>query len=141
MMDGWNKSVSQMSGQVRLTLVDDGEIVATLKINPADIKVAARAQEVRDTFDSIADILTEDATLEDVVKFNDAVEEKICYLLGYDAKQTLFGQISATSVLMDGNLFVTHVMEKINELILPEINKRKQTMAQAVAKHTAKYTK
>jgi hypothetical protein len=42
---------------------------------------------------------------------------------------------------MDGNLFVTHVMEKINELILPEINKRKQTMAQAVAKHTAKYTK
>lgn len=141
MMDGWNKSVSQTTGHVRLTLVDDGEIVSAFRLSPADVKLAVRCQEVIDTFDSIADMLPNDATLEDAAKFNDAIEDKICYLLGYDAKQAAFGQISATTIMADGNMFVVHMMEKINELVIPEINKRKLTMAQAVAKHTAKYEK
>ena len=79
--------------------------------------------------------------MEDVVKLNNEVEDKICNLLGYDAKQSLFGQISATSVLGDGNMFVVLVMEKIVEAVAPEISRRKQSMADAVAKHTAKYAK
>ena len=38
-------------------------------------------------------------------------------------------------------MFVVHVMNKIVEAVGPEINKRKQSMAKAVAKHTAKYQK
>lgn len=141
MADGWNKSVSQVSGIARLTLEDNGEVAASLRINPADVKLAQRCQKVSEELANIADMLPDDATIDDAVKFTDTIEDKICYLLGYNAKQDLFGQISATAIMPDGRMFVTHLMEMIHEMIAPEISKRTQAMAQAVEKHTAKYTK
>ena len=116
---------------------DDGEIVASFRVNPADIKLARRCQEVSEYLAGLRDKTSETATLDDAVKFNDELEEKICYLLGYDAKQSLFGMISATSIMGDGNMFVIHVVNKITEVVGPEIRKRKQSMAAAVSKHTA----
>lgn len=127
---------------LKFTFTDDeGEIVASFRMNPADVKLAQRCQDVSTYFEGLKDKMPKAATLDDVVKFNDELEEKICYLLGYDAKESLFGMISATSVMSDGNMFVVHVMNKIIEAIEPELRKRKQSMAAAVAKHTAKYAK
>lgn len=120
---------------------DEGKVIASFRMNPADIKLSQRCQELSSYFEGLTEKTSENATLEDAVKLNNEVEEKICYLLGYDARQSLFGQISATSVLGDGNIFVGLVMEKIIEAVGPEINRRKQSMADAVEKHTAKYTK
>lgn len=129
------------SSLLKFTFSDaDGEVVASFRMNPADIKLAQRCQEVSAYFDAQHGKTPESATLEDAVKLNDEMEEKICYLLGYDARESLFGLISATSIMGDGNLFAVVVMEKIVEVVTPEIQKRKQTMAAAVAKHTAKYT-
>ncbi len=119
---------------------DEGEIIASFRMNPADVKLAQRCQEVSSFFEDLKEKTPENATLEDAVKLNNEVEDRICYLLGYDAKQSLFGQISATSVLGDGNMFVILVMEKIVEAVAPEIKRRKQAMRTAVEKHTAKYT-
>lgn len=130
------------SSLLKFTFSDDeGEVIASFRMNPADVKLAQRCQEVSSFFEKLKEKTPENATLEDVVKLNDEVEDKICYLLGYDAKQSLFGQISATSVLGDGNMFVILVMEKIVEAVAPEINRRKQARSSAVEKHTAKYTK
>lgn len=129
------------SSLLKFTFSDaDGEVVASFRMNPADIKLAQRCQEVSSYFDALHSKTPESATLEDAIKLNDEMEEKICYLLGYDAKESLFGMISATSIMGDGNLFAVVVMDKIVETVMPEIQKRKQTMAAAVAKHTAKYT-
>lgn len=130
------------SSLLKFTFTDeDGEVVASFRMNPADIKLAQRCQEVSDFFEDIRDKTPDNATLEDVVKFNDELEDKICYLLGYDAKTSLFGLLSATSVMGDGNMFVVHVMDQIIKSVGPEIKKRQQAMAKAISKHTAKYQK
>lgn len=135
-----NENVS--SSLLKFTFSDeDGEVVASFRMNPADIKLAQRCQEVSAFFEELRDKTPDNATLEDAVKFNDELEEKICYLLGYDVKQSLFGLISATSIMGDGNLFVVHVMERITKAVGPEIKKRQQAMAKAVSKHVAKYVK
>ena len=118
---------------------DDGEVLASFRMNPADIKLAKRLQEVGAFFEELGDKMPENATLEDAVKFNDSIEEKICEILGYDARASLFGTISATSIMADGNMFVLHVLDVIKEHAVPEIQKRNKAMAAAVAKHTAKY--
>lgn len=118
---------------------DDGEVIASFRMNPADIKLAQRLQDAGDYFEELGDNMPENATIEDAIKFNDAIEQKICDVLGYDARASLFGLVSATSIMADGNMFVMHVLDVIKEHAFPEIQKRNQAMAAAVAKHTAKY--
>lgn len=135
-----NKSVS--SSLLKFTFSDEeGEVVASFRMNPADIKLVQRCQEVSAFFEDIRDKIPDNATLEDACKFNDELENKICYLLGYDAKTSLFGLFSATSIMGDGNMFVVHVMDQILKAVGPEIKKRQQAMAKAISKHTAKYQK
>ena len=135
-----NKSVS--SSLMKFTFSDeDGEVVASFRMNPADIKLVQRCQEVSAFFENLRDKTPDNATLEEAAQFNDEMETKICYLLGYDAKQSLFGLLSATSIMGDGTLFVVHVMDQILKAVGPEIKKRQQAMAKAVSKHTAKYQK
>lgn len=127
---------------LKFTFTDgDGEVVASFRMNPADIKLAQRFREMQGYFDEMEKKTPENASLDDVIRFNDELEENICKLLGYDARQALFGFISATSIMEDGNMFIVHVMNVIQEHVFPEIRKRQQSMADAVAKHTAKYTK
>lgn len=130
------------SSLLKFTFTDgDGEVVASFRMNPADVKLAQRLQEMQGYFDKLEKNTPENATLDDVIRFNDELEENICKLLGYDARQALFGFVSATSIMEDGNMFIVHVMNVIQEHVFPEIRKRQQSMADAVAKHTAKYTK
>lgn len=125
---------------MKFTFTDDeGEVFASFRMNPADVKLAKRFQESGEYFKNIGDNMPQNASLDDIFQFNEELEEKVCYLLGYDAKQSLFGQVSATSIMEDGNLFVLHVLNVIMEKVAPELQKRKQSMAAAVAKHTAKY--
>lgn len=125
---------------MKFTFTDDeGEVFASFRINPADVKLAKRFQESGEYFKNIGGKMPQNASLDDVFQFNEELEEKICYLLGYDAKQSLFGQVSATSIMEDGDFFVLHVLNVIAEKVVPELQKRKQSMAAAVAKHTAKY--
>lgn len=130
---------SPVSGLIRFELEEEGEVLSSFRMNPGDVKLAKRCQEVSEYFKKLENALPENAKLEDAVKFNDQLEDKICYLLGYDAKPSLFGFISATSVMEDGKIFALHVMQAIIDKVVPALAKRKQSMAAAVAKHTAKY--
>ena len=49
----------------------DGEVVASFRMNPADVKLAHRCQEVSAYFKELRDCTPETATLEDAVKLND----------------------------------------------------------------------
>lgn len=125
---------------MRFTFTDgEGEIFASFRINPADVKLAARFGEASKFFNDLGERMNNAATIADFEKLNDELEDKICYLLGYDAKDSLFGQISATTIMEDGNMFATHIMNVLAKNVGPEIAKRKQAMAAAVEKHTAKY--
>ena len=60
-------------------------------------------------------------------------------MLGYDARQSLFGFMSATTVLEDGEIFAKKILDKIEKAVVQELHKRKETLMAAVRKHTAKY--
>ena len=118
----------------------DGEVFASFRLNPMDVRIVKRCEEVGDYFESIHNSLSDTATIDDAIKLNDEIEARICHILGYDAREALFGMVSATAIMEDGNMFAIHVMEKIIEAITPEIQKRKIAMANALREHTQKYT-
>ena len=77
----------------------------------------------------------------ELAKINDEIEEKINYLLGYDAKKDIFGEITATTVSPDGEIFAVFVLDFITEKLKPEIEKRKEKMRSSMEKYTGKYAK
>lgn len=119
---------------------EDGEVLSSFKMNPADIKVAVRSEEVSKYLDERKAALSGRMTMADMAEFNDELEEKICYVLGYDARSELFkAPLTATTILPSGDLFAVLVMEKIVEAVKPEIEKRRANMEKAAAKYTGKY--
>ena len=128
------------SSVLKFTFTDgDGDVVASFRLNPADVRLVGRIQEAAKFFAQAAKEAPETATAEDILKFNNAVEDKICDVLGYDARQSLFGFMSATTVLEDGEIFAKKILDKIEKAVVQEIQKRKETLMAAVRKHTAKY--
>ena len=128
------------SSVLKFTFTDsDGDVVASFRLNPADVRLVGRIQEAAKFFAQAAKEAPEKATAEDILKFNNAVEDKICDVLGYDARQSLFGFMSATTVLEDGEIFAKKILDKIEKAVVQEIQKRKETLMAAVRKHTAKY--
>lgn len=128
------------SGLMKFTFTDtDGDVFAFFKLNPTDVRLAGRCEEIAKYFEERGSNLPQNVSMADMVRWDDELEEKICYLLGYDARSTLFGMMSATTILPDGDLFVVKVMRRIQEVIGPEVRKRKQNMQKAVNRHTAKY--
>jgi hypothetical protein len=135
-----NLNTSVASSLLKYTFTDsDGEVLASFRMNPADVKLAHRAEEVAEYFKTLSINAPEGEVKDTVYKLNEEIEDKICYLLGYDVRDCLFGVISATAVMADGNMFVETVMDKIASTIAPEIQKRQKAMDKAVNKHTAKY--
>lgn len=127
-------------GIIKHTFTDeDGDEFASCRINPTDVKLLKRAEEVSEFFQNAK--VPDNVTPEELIEYNDMLEEKICHLLGYDARQELFGLLPATSINQDGEMWAVIVMDAINEHIAPEIEKRKSNMAAAIDKYTGKYTK
>lgn len=128
------------SSVLKFTFTDsDGDVVASFRLNPADVRLVGRIQEAAKFFAQAAKEAPEKSTADDILKFNNAVEDKICYVLGYDARQSLFGFMSATTVLENGEIFAKKILDKIETAAVQEIHKRKETLMAAVRKHTAKY--
>ena len=125
-------------GKLNFTFTDeDGEVFSSFRLNPADINVANRCMEVSEQFRQRED--RKITTVAEAAAYNSEMEEKISYILGYDAKDSVFGEVSATTVLPSGELFAMVVLEAIAKAVEPEIKKRKQKMSDAVAKYTKKY--
>lgn len=134
-----NKVESTIStGKMKFTFTDeDGDVFSAFRLNPSDVNLAKRCQEVAEQFGQQKD--RQLSTIEDAVAYNTELEEKISYILGYDAKAAVFGEVSATTVLPSGELFAAVVLDTIAKAVEPEIKKRNQKMSEAVAKYTGKY--
>lgn len=78
-------------------------------------------------------------TLDQYAAFNETVEAKVCYILGYDARSELFGRIAATAILPDGRPFVCVVLDAISGELNRAEQERRDKRMEAVKRHTAKY--
>lgn len=124
----------------KFTFTDnEGEVIASFRLNPTDIRLAARLQEAAKYFEESAPQIAEEPAVADMLKLNNELEEKICYILGYDARESLFGLLSATTILPDGEIFCFKVVDAIANAVAPEVEKRQKAM-QKVRKYTEKYT-
>ena len=125
------------SGLVTFTFTDnDDHVFSAFRINPADLGMAERTEEVDTffkTFDKSFNSVGEMAAKEK------EIEEKISYLLGYDSGKEIFGEVGALSLLPDGTLFMEHVLENISSNIEKILKPRADKMQKRVAKYTKKY--
>lgn len=131
-----NTSVSV--GKLNFAFTDeDGNAFSSFRMNPADFSIAARCSEVSEYFSKHEDISGE--SIEGMLLFNKELEEKICYILGYDARDSIFGEVSAATVLPNGDLFAMVVLDTIAKAVKSESEKRAKKSDDAVKKYTAKY--
>lgn len=136
----WNHKTDAATGMMKFSLTDDdGDIVASFRLNPTDIRLASRFQEVSEWFERLAQDAPKRDTLDDIQKYNDALEDKLDYVLGGNARASLFGVLSAVSIMPTGNLFAVEVFDQMAGSVIPEIKARRQKMQEAAAKYTAKY--
>lgn len=124
------------AGLLKFTFCDaEGEVIASFRVNPTDPGLLARAGEVAEFFRS----RTSGGDLTGLAEQNEKIEEQIAYLLGYDAKDELFGRIPATTVSPEGEIFAAAIMDAVAEAIAPEIRRREEKMKARTAKYTARY--
>ena len=136
----WNVKTDAVTGMMKFSLTDDdGESVASFRLNPTDVRMASRFQEVAGWFENLSKNAPSTATVEEVKSYNDALEEKLAYILGGNSRETLFGVIPAVNIMPSGLLFAVEVFDKLTEVVIPEIINRRQKMQTAVSKHTIKY--
>ena len=115
---------------------EDDHVFSSLRLNPTDVNLAARALEVSNWFDHIGELKAE--TAEEITKLNKDIEEKISYVLGYDASE-VFGEVTATTIFTDGTVFAYLILDKIISEIGPAIEKRKERMEKVSEKYLEKY--
>ena len=135
------------------TKIDDGilmftftnnqnEIFASFRLNPTDVNIAARAEEVSAFFEKTEETVKNVTSAKEAAKLNELIQDKINYLLGYEASKDLFREpITATTVFENGQMFANIVLDKVADAIAPEIEKRRKKMQAEVDKYTEKYTK
>lgn len=117
-----------------------GRLLAKFEMNPADINVAARCEEVMQFFSERAHTVKN--TVSDIQQYDRELTEKLNYVLGYQPDHLIFlPPMSATTILPSGDIFATVVLERIVEAVEPEVTKRAAKMKAAAEKHTAKYQK
>lgn len=121
---------------------NEDKVFSSFKLNPTDINVVARAEEVIEYFRQFEDSIQKATSGKEMAELNKQIEDKINYLLGYEASKDLFKEpITATTVFGNGQVFAHIVLDKIVEAITPEIEKRKKKMQAVANKYTEKYIK
>ena len=114
----------------------DDHIFASFRINPTDINLAARAQEAGEFLN-----LEKNKELKDIqtaAALNKEIEEKISYVLGYDASD-LFGEVTATTIFPNGEMWAMVVLDAILNDVQPAIQERLKKMDKAAEKYLKQY--
>lgn len=123
------------TGRVRVTFEGEGrDVIASCSFDPTDTGLLSRAEEVASFFSSGME-----DSLDDARALSDLIEEKICYMLGYDAREELFGRVSATTISPDGELFAFAVLDTISCAMGAELESRGAALRERVGHYTAKY--
>lgn len=127
-------------GRVTFTFTNkEGEIVAYFRMNPTDVNLIQRCEEVGNFFTEASDKMKDLHTAADVIELNKGIEDKFDFMLGYEAHSTLFNNLTATTILPNGEIFAVMVLERIREGIEPEIANRRKKMEHVMDKYTGQY--
>lgn len=135
----WEIKTDSMTGMMKFRLEDDdGDVVASFRLNPADVRMLKSLEAACADAQEMAENAPTVATTAEAEAYNDKLENLICGGLGIK-HDSVFGVIPGTSILPGGDLFAINVLSTVADIMTPEITKRKANMQSAAAKYTAKY--
>lgn len=134
---GKNIEMSVGSALTRINFKDeDGIVVGFLKINLTDVRLVGKLHECAEFFQKYK---FDGTSVEELVRVDQDIAEKFCYVLGYDCRETLFGVLSPTTIMGNGEMFAISVVGKIGEVFSAEIKEKAAARAEAMRKYTQKY--
>lgn len=118
---------------------EEGELLTSFKINPSDIGLMARCEEVFVFFEKEKEYLENASTPQQMLEVNNAIQQKIDYLLGTENNTVFVKPLTATTIMPDGRLFAELLMETVLNAVEPEIKKRAESQKKLLDKYTSKY--
>lgn len=116
---------------------EDGELITSFKINPSDIGLMARCEEVSAFFEKEKAFLEDAQTPQQMLEINNVIENKINYLLG--TEDVFKKPLTATTVMPDGIIFAELLMNTVLSVVKPEIEKRNKAKKERLDKHLEGY--
>lgn len=117
----------------------DGTQLGTVCINPADLGIATRLEEARAAIQKVADGLTDNASVQDVIQADKAVKAQVDYIFGSNASEVFFKGISALALLPDGTMVFEKVLQAIMPIIEDAVGEAVKAGKKRMQKHTAVY--
>lgn len=118
---------------------EEGELLTSFKINPSDIGLMAKCEEVSVFFEKEKAYLENASTPQQMLEVNNAIQQKIDYLLGTENNTVFVKPLTATTIMPDGRLFAELLMETVLNAVEPEIKKRAESQKNRLDKYTSKY--
>lgn len=119
-----------------------GNVLGKFEMNPSDMEMAKRYEEVADAVSHIMDSVDESKDIVDILKeAEDKLSEQIDYLFNAKVSQNFFSITSPFTVLASGEFFIENVLNAIGGLIEAETGKRFKKIQSKVGKYTSKYHK
>ena len=135
-MSNINQKVN--TGLITFTFTNEAdEVFASFQMNPGDLNSYNRCVKMMQYFRE--NKTPEIKSIDDFAAYNEQVEQKVCEMLGYNARPSLFGKVSALTVLPDKRTFVVVVLESVAKAIEEEGKRREKIMKYAYDKYLAKY--
>lgn len=135
----WEIKTDSITGMMKFRLADDdGDIVASFRLNPVDARMLSRLEKTCAQAQEMANNAPDMTSGAEVEVFNDTLETMICDALGLK-HDTVFGVLPGAAILPAGDLYAVNVLATVADAMAPEIAKRKANMQQAAEKYTAKY--
>ena len=128
------------SGAIPFRFEDkDGTVYASCRVNPADPRLLERFEEATSYFEGLSERQPEISTAKDIAELDKQLADKMCELLGYDVRDELFGRVSPLTMLPDGNVFISLVLDSIADNIKPAIEARRENAKKLAKKYTARF--
>lgn len=117
-----------------------GKVLGTFYFNPADVEIVKRYECVANNIAHIADGISDDAPVEEVIRaLEEKVNKEVDYLFNAEVSESFFSITSPFTPLANGEFFVENVLNAIGKLIEQTTGERFERIKTKVSKYTEKY--
>ena len=121
---------------------EKGNVLGSVEMNPADMEIAKRSEQVSSAISSISEEWDESKDIIDnLMKLENKVYEQIDYLFNAPVSKSLFSITSPFTVLANGDFFVDNVINSISSIIKTEAPKRYKKANEKIDRYAKKYHK
>ena len=119
-----------------------GNVLGSFEMNPADMEMVKRYEQVSDAVSHIADDVDESKDIVDILtEMEEKLNKQIDYLFNSKVSQSFFSITSPFTVLANGEFYIENVLNAIGGLIEAETGKRFDKIKTKVDKYAKKYHK